>query len=45
MWIVEINFAGHRFTREVPGHRLPSFHFSPRHFSWRPSQLRDPRAA
>ena len=43
MWIVEINFAGRRFTREVPGYRRP-FHFSPRHFGWRPS-LRDTRAA
>ena len=45
MWIVEVNFAGRRFTHEVhaPGRRF--FHFGTRTFSWRPSQLRDPRAA
>jgi len=45
MWIVEVNFAGRRFTHELHGHRRPIFHFSPRNFSWRPSQLREPRAA
>jgi len=44
MWLVEINFAGRQFTRHVHARR-PLFHFSPRTFSWRPSQLRDPRAA
>ena len=43
MWIIEVNFAGRRFTHEVS--RRPFFHFTPRTFSWRPSQLRDPRAA
>ncbi len=45
MWIVEINFAGRRFTHDVHARRRPIFHFSPRNLSWRPSQLRDPRAA
>jgi hypothetical protein len=45
MWIVEINFAGRRFTREVHGPRRSVFHFTPRNFSWRSSQLRDPHAA
>ena len=45
MWIVEINFAGRQFTRHVGTSRRPIFHFSPRVFGWRPSQLRDPRAA
>jgi hypothetical protein len=45
MWIVEINFAGRQFTHHVDTRRRPIFHFSPRVFSWRPSQLRDPRAA
>ena len=45
MWIVEINFAGRQFTHYVHTRRRPIFHFSPRVFSWRPSQLRDPRAA
>jgi hypothetical protein len=44
MWLVEINFAGRQFTHLVHARR-PSFHLSPRTFSWRPSQLRDPRAA
>jgi hypothetical protein len=43
MWIVEVNFAGRRFTHEIG--RRPSFRFSPRVMSWRPSQLRDTRAA
>jgi hypothetical protein len=44
MWIVEINFAGRRFTHHV-GNRRPIFHLSPRVLSWRPSLSRDPRAA
>ena len=45
MWIVEVNFAGRRFTHELHGHRRPFFHSSPRIFTWRPSQLRDTRVA
>ena len=45
MWVIEINFAGRQFTHYVDTRRRPIFHFSPRVFSWRPSQLRDPRAA
>lgn len=41
MWIIEVNFAGHRFTHAVHGHRRPVFRFN----RWRPSQLRQPRAA
>jgi hypothetical protein len=44
MWIIEVNFAGHQFTHRVPDRR-PIFRFSPRHLHWRPSQLRNPRAA
>jgi hypothetical protein len=44
MWVVEFNVAGRRFTHEVRTRR-PKFHFSPRGFGWRPSQLRDTRAA
>ena len=44
MWIVEVNFAGHRFTQEVNARR-PIFRFRPRNFGWRPSQLRSTRAA
>ena len=43
MWVVEVNFAGRRFTHKVG--RKPFFHLSPRVLNWRPSQLRGPRAA
>jgi hypothetical protein len=43
MWIVEVNFAGRRFTHRVG--RRPSFRFSPRIMGWRASPLRDPHAA
>jgi hypothetical protein len=45
MWIVEINFAGRQFTHQVHARHRPIFHFSPRVLSWRPSSLRDSRAA
>ena len=45
MWIVEINFAGRRFTHHVGTSRRPNFHLSPRVLSWRPLLSRDPRAA
>jgi hypothetical protein len=45
MWIIEVNFAGRRFTREVYGRRRSVFPFSPRNFSWRSTPLRDPHAA
>jgi hypothetical protein len=44
MWIVEVNFAGRRFTHEVHARRH-IFRFGPRSLSWRPSQLRQTRAA
>ena len=44
MWIVEVNFAGRRFTHEVHAPRA-MFRFRPRSFGWRPSQLRQSRAA
>jgi hypothetical protein len=45
MWIVEVNFAGRRFTYQVHGPRRRHFHFSPRNLSWRTPQLPDPRVA
>jgi hypothetical protein len=45
MWIVEVNFAGRRFTHEVHGRRRPLFRFSPRIIGGHLSQLRGPRAA
>jgi hypothetical protein len=44
MWIVEVNFAGRRFTREVHA-RLPIFRLGSRSFGWRPSPVRPTRAA
>jgi hypothetical protein len=43
MWIVEVNFAGRRFTREVG--RRPIYRFGTRAMGWLPSQLRHTRAA
>ena len=48
MLIVELNIAGHRFTREVPHlHRksLRPARFSPRAMRWRIPQLRQSEAA
>jgi hypothetical protein len=45
MWVVEINFAGRRFTYEVHGPRSRHFHFNPRTLSWRTPPLRDTRVA
>lgn len=35
MWIIEINFAGHRFTHRVRGRRRPSVRS--RSAGWRPT--------
>lgn len=45
MWIVEVNFAGRRFTYEVHGPNRRHFHLSPRTLSWRTPPLRDTRVA
>lgn len=45
MWVVEINFVGHRFTHEVHDPRRPISRLSPRTIGWRLSQLRHTRAA
>ena len=45
MWIIELNIAGLRFTREVPGLRRPSLRFSPRNMHWRVPHLRHSQAA
>ncbi|GBG38037.1 hypothetical protein NJB14197_02300 [Mycobacterium montefiorense] len=34
MWIIELNVAGYRFTREVPDLKRRSFRFSPRNMHW-----------
>ena len=33
MWIIELNVAGYRFSREMPDLRRP-FRFSPRNKHW-----------
>ncbi|HYB35336.1 MAG TPA: hypothetical protein VEF72_05860 [Mycobacterium sp.] len=45
MWIIELNIAGHRFTREVPDLHRRSFRFSPRNVHWHVPQLRHSHAA
>lgn len=48
MWVVELNIAGYRFTREVadlPRTSLKSVRFHPRSMHWRLPQLRHERAA
>lgn len=48
MWVVELNIAGYRFTREVadlPHTPLKSVRFHPRGMHWRLPQLRHERAA
>lgn len=44
MWIVEVNFAGRRFTYRVPDSRRPLVRFGSRGFGRLTSQLRPTRA-
>jgi hypothetical protein len=34
MWILELNIAGHRFTREMPDLRRRPFRFRTPHLHW-----------
>jgi hypothetical protein len=34
MWIIELNVAGHQFTREMPDLRRRPFRFNPRNLHW-----------
>ncbi|ETW21581.1 hypothetical protein [Mycobacterium gastri] len=34
MWIIELNIAGFRYTRELPERRRRPLRFSPRHLHW-----------
>ncbi|MGO8768046.1 hypothetical protein [Mycobacterium sp.] len=34
MWIIELNVAGYRFTREMPDLKRDNFRFSPRNMHW-----------
>ena len=48
MWIIELNIAGQRFTREIadlPHHFFRSVRFRPHTVRWRVPQLRKSHAA
>lgn len=45
MWVIELNFAGHRFTHRVHDRRWSIFRPSARAFGWRPPQFRRTPAA
>ncbi|MGV7984615.1 hypothetical protein PJP10_09060 [Mycobacterium kansasii] len=34
MWIIELNIAGFRFTRELPDRRRRTLRFNPRQLHW-----------
>jgi hypothetical protein len=34
MWIIELNIAGHQFSREIPDLRRRRFRLSPRNLHW-----------
>lgn len=44
MWVIEVNFAGYRYTHRVHDRRR-TFRFGPRTLGWRPAQLRRTPAA
>ncbi|SBS75621.1 conserved hypothetical protein [uncultured Mycobacterium sp.] len=45
MWLIELNIAGHRFTRQVPDKRRQLFGRGARALPWRGSQVRQSPAA
>lgn len=45
MWLIELNIAGHRFTRHVPDKRRQLFSRGARMLSWRSSSIRPSSAA
>lgn len=45
MWLIELNIAGHRFTRHVPDKRRQLFGRGARALSWRGSPFRSSTAA
>jgi hypothetical protein len=45
MWLIELNIAGHRFTRQVPDKRRQLFGRGTRALAWRGSQVRQSPAA
>lgn len=45
MWLIELNIAGHRFTREVPDKRRQLFARGARALNWRGNDVRQSPAA
>lgn len=45
MWLIELNIAGHRFTRHVPDKRRQLFGRGARALTWRGSSIRPSSAA
>ncbi|WP_174399108.1 hypothetical protein [Mycolicibacterium sphagni] len=45
MWLIELNIAGHRFTRQVPDKRRPLFGRGARALAWRGSHVSQSPAA
>ncbi len=45
MWIIELNVAGYRFTREMPDLPRQPFRFIPRNLHWPVSQHNPSHAA
>jgi hypothetical protein len=45
MWVIEINFAGRKFTHNVFDRRRPLYRLATRTAGWRPAQLRGGQAA
>jgi hypothetical protein len=45
MWLIELNIAGHRLTRQVPDKRRQLFGRGARALAWRGSQVRQSPAA
>jgi hypothetical protein len=45
MWVIEINFAGRRFTHRVFDRSRPIYRLATRTAGWRPAPLRDEQAA
>ena len=45
MWLIELNIAGHRFTRHVPDRPRQLFGRSARALTWRGSHVRETPAA
>lgn len=45
MWVIEINFAGRKFTHRVFDKQRPLYRLAAGAAGWRPAQLRNHQAA